>query len=74
MPHSIIRQGPLRLTTAQYLRRVDEDEGICRHCGSNQGPIEPDARMDRCHHCGVHEVYGTEELLTMGEIEITDGH
>lgn len=70
MTHHIMRDGPLRLTEAQYLRRVGEDTGICRACGAEQGNTEPDARRYPCEACGEEEVYGTEELLTREEIAI----
>ena len=45
--------------------------GYCRSCGTEQGGCEPDARRYRCEACGAHEVYGFEELLIMGEVDLT---
>lgn len=70
MKHIIMRDGPLRLTEAQYRRREDEYTGICRFCGAEAGNTEPDARKYRCETCNVNEVYGIEELLAREEIEI----
>jgi len=47
--------------------------GACLRCGTIQyGGVEPDARGYVCAVCGECEVYGLEELLIMGEIEIAD--
>jgi hypothetical protein len=69
-PHSIIDTGkPLRLTEEEYSALTGDDMGICRACGTEWEECEPDARAYPCAHCGQQEVYGTEELLMMGEIE-----
>ena len=34
--------------------------------------VEPDARSYECEGCGAAEVYGLEELMLMGELEITE--
>lgn len=53
------------ITDSEYL-------GLCRHCGSVAECVEPDARNYKCGACGMLEVFGLEELLLMGEIEVTD--
>jgi len=47
--------------------------GACRSCGvmASHG-VEPDARGYDCEACGEPEVYGLEELLLEGELEIVD--
>lgn len=69
--HAILRDGPERMSEAMYHHLCNEDTGICRACGHQQGNCEPDARKYPCENCGAREVYGTEELLTREEIEIT---
>jgi len=48
----------------------EQCEGACLVCGEFQGGCEPDARNYRCESCGALEVYGLEELLLMGRIEL----
>jgi len=59
---------------------VSEDEyhegcnGICLSCGQIQyGGIEPDARGYECDDCGDFHVYGLEEALMMGRVQVGDG-
>jgi len=66
----ISRSAPLTLTEAQYLQLGDDYIGVCRSCRNEQGGCEPDARDYPCSDCGAMDVYGTEELLMRGEIEI----
>ena len=42
--------------------------GICRACGAEHDPVEPDARKYPCEECEEKEVYGAQELMIMGEI------
>ena len=44
--------------------------GLCRVCGSVAEGVEPDARGYKCHACERPEVYGIEELLIMGELDM----
>lgn len=46
--------------------------GGCRACGEIQEGCEPDARGYECEACGKREVFGLEELVVMGEIEIVE--
>jgi len=47
--------------------------GACLACGEIQyGGVEPDARGHVCESCGQPKVYGFEELLFMGAIELDD--
>jgi len=45
--------------------------GYCRACGAERDGCEPDARGYPCFECGARQVYGFEELLIMGEVDIT---
>jgi hypothetical protein len=47
------------------------DSGRCDACGAVANGVEPDARNYVCDECGAREVYGLEELLMMGQIELT---
>lgn len=46
--------------------------GGCRKCGEIQEGCEPDARGYECESCGAHQVYGLEELVVMGELELVE--
>lgn len=44
--------------------------GICVLCKETTDGCEPDAKKYRCMNCETNTVYGTEELLLMGKLEI----
>jgi len=61
-----------RMTVEDYHCNEDNYIGLCLNCGAEKDSCEPDARKYLCDNCGAHEVYGTPELLIMGEIEIIE--
>ena len=46
--------------------------GFCLACGAEAGEVEPDARKYKCESCGAPKVYGLEELLMMGLVELEE--
>ncbi len=60
------------LPVAEYNRTRDEYIGLCLGCGEERECTEPDAHEYPCEACGKNEVFGTEELLLMGALEVTD--
>lgn len=44
--------------------------GICVGCGNIQDGCEPDAREYTCDDCGLDKVYGLEEALIQGLVEL----
>ena len=46
--------------------------GFCRSCVEEQGGCEPDARNYECECCGERQVFGAEELLMIGGLEIEE--
>lgn len=50
-----------------------ENYGGCTQCGviTHYG-CEPDAREYECPECGKRSVYGLEELMMMGMLDIED--
>jgi hypothetical protein len=66
-------KAPIRMTIPEYLNESGQHTGICRGCGARRGTCEPDARDYPCDSCGEDSVYGLEELIVMGELEIGDG-
>ena len=63
----------IRMTEAEYLEAVFgcESLGRCLACGEKAYDVEPDARRYICDSCGEWQVYGLEELMAMGRIELT---
>ena len=60
------------LTTEEYENLVEESGGFCINCGEEAFGVEPDARKYKCENCCENAVYGIEELLLMGRIEIVE--
>lgn len=50
----------------------NHDEGICLACGDVVHGVEPDARNRECEVCGARKVFGLEEAVIMGAIDIAD--
>jgi len=46
--------------------------GVCLACGNVQNGCEPDARKYKCEDCGEMEVYGIEEAVMMGAVDVED--
>lgn len=63
-----------QMSEDEYRSLDYEHAGLCVGCGEEtNGGVEPDARRYDCESCGVRKVYGIQELVLMGFIEITDG-
>lgn len=45
--------------------------GICLNCGDVLQGIEPDAENYECPICFKHEVYGLDQALLIGQLELT---
>ncbi|MBF84073.1 MAG: hypothetical protein CL489_06295 [Acidobacteria bacterium] len=62
----------IELTETEYTEMsMEGGHGFCRKCEEPADDYcEPDARNYHCTSCGEDEVFGLEELLMMGEIEI----
>lgn len=58
------------MSEEQYLSLCEESGGFCNNCGEEIYGVEPDARNYHCDGCGENQVFGVEELLIMGDIEI----
>lgn len=61
----------IEMTTDEFHATHNEDGGFCLACGEPAYGIEPDARRYECESCGERQVYGVDELLVMGWIDIT---
>lgn len=60
------------MTEDEFHAMHADNGGYCLACGDEAYGIEPDARRYECESCGEHKVYGIEELLMMGRLEITE--
>jgi len=59
--------GKIKATAAEV---EDGTLGACLACGERADGVEPDARKYVCTHCKEREVYGLQELLLMGRLDI----
>lgn len=48
------------------------NDGICLACGEIQSGCEPDARNYECECCGEKKVFGLQEAMLMGAINLTE--
>jgi hypothetical protein len=62
----------IELSEDEYHELNDAYIGFCRGCGAEHDGCEPDARNYPCEECGANAVFGLEELLMMGEVEIME--
>ena len=60
------------LSESEYFRLNEDCGGFCLACGDEAYGVEPDARHRRCESCGEFRVFGAEELLVMGKLEIEE--
>lgn len=58
--------------TATEEELTDGTTGRCTACGAEAYDVEPDAREYECVQCNEPAVYGLEELLVMGKLEIVE--
>lgn len=62
-----------RMTEDDYHMHNNSSDGGCLACGAiTDGGCEPDARNYPCDACGAKQVFGIEELMICGKIEITE--
>jgi len=60
-----------QLTEEEYHQHTSDYDGICLACGEwSCGGVEPDARGYECDGCGMRKVYGAEEALMMGRLDL----
>jgi hypothetical protein len=60
----------IKMSEERFSEARDNYSGFCTVCGVENFEVEPDARNYCCDDCGAYKVFGVEELLIMGEIEI----
>jgi len=62
----------IAVSREEYEELVEGYMGLCLACEHRQGCVEPDAEHYRCENCHELEVFGAEQLLLLGELEIGD--
>jgi hypothetical protein len=63
----------ISISEEEYQEHCDAYDGVCLGCGEwTCGGCEPDARKYKCEACGEKRVYGCEEAMMMGRINISE--
>jgi Zn finger protein HypA/HybF involved in hydrogenase expression len=62
----------IRVTESEFRAQDRELAGWCLACGEDAYNVEPDARRYTCEACGKKAVYGAQEALIMGRVELTE--
>ena len=60
------------MTEAEYARLRDTYKGLCLHCGAERDTVEPDAEHYLCPTCNTTDVYGIEQVLILGLINLQE--
>jgi hypothetical protein len=60
------------MSSEEFTDATEAYEGFCIICGETASGVEPDANEYMCECCGQPGVYGYEELMLMGDVELTD--
>jgi hypothetical protein len=69
MPNPLL---PFKMTEKDFHEYDDNQMGMCIKCGEmSDGDCEPDARRYPCGACKKNAVYGMQEMMLMGWIELT---
>ena len=62
-----------KITPMFKVSLIDAEEGtmgICLACGFEQDGCEPDAERYKCEDCGKNKVYGMEQAILLGAVEL----
>lgn len=60
----------IKITEDTYRALESDYMGICRSCLDVACECEPDARNYKCESCNAKTVYGAQELMMMGAIDL----
>jgi hypothetical protein len=61
----------ITVTEAEFAELNEEYGGFCLACGEQAYGVEPDAENYSCESCGEDQVFGVEQLLVLGKINIS---
>ncbi len=59
-----------QMSMHEYHHACDQSGGLCAACGATADGVEPDARNYAGDACGEPQVFGVEELLMTGRLEV----
>jgi len=59
-----------KMSEYEYVEGTESYAGICIDCGYVQYGCEPDAEKYTCEDCGKATVYGLEQALICGYLDI----
>jgi hypothetical protein len=63
----------VQVTEAEFKDHCEGDDGICLACGEwQEGGVEPDAEKYVCEACEKPAVYGCEQALIIGRLDLVD--
>lgn len=62
----------IKMTEREYMQHLEDSTGVCTNCRSIRECCEPDARNYRCDECGEDSVFGVEELLMEGNLQLVE--
>lgn len=64
----------MKLSIEEYATYTDENAGYCKTCDAItvESGVEPDADGYACAKCGERTVYGVEQAVLMGLIEVAE--
>lgn len=61
----------IKMSMREY-NAFDYNEGICIACKETADGVEPDAENYECAACGEKKVFGLEQAVIIGHIEIIE--
>jgi hypothetical protein len=67
-----LADGKVLMSEAEYAEFDESNLGVCLNCGATRDGCEPDAREYSCEACDANAVYGAQELMMMGKIELAE--
>ena len=60
------------MTGEEYRFGQEDYQGLCIVCGEEHYGVEPDAERYGCTSCKEHAVFGIEQLLLIGRLQIEE--
>ena len=61
------------ISNEEYMNATNNDEGWCTSCCAfTADNVEPDAENYRCQSCDEYTVYGAEQALLRGFIDVAE--
>jgi len=60
----------LSVSEDQYTELCHDHNGVCLECGEIADCVEPDAEEYKCESCEKHAVFGLEQAMLLGNVDI----